>query len=72
MLLDLGEPAIDADETLLIRQVTHHDDAVSTLVIRVGDSPIPFLSGRVPDLELNRGLVDLKSSESLQGKVLPI
>ena len=54
MLLDLREPAINADEAFLVCQIAYYDDAVGTLVISICDRSVSLLTGCVPDLEFNR------------------
>ena len=64
VLFDFGEPDRNAQETLLVGQVKHHDDAIGTFVVGVCDCAVPLLTRSVPDLKLDRRLVDLKGAEA--------
>ena len=64
MLFNLVEPYWYAEETLTIRQIEHHNYAISTLVIGICDCAVALLSSRVPNLKLNCTLVDLKGTEA--------
>ena len=64
MLLDFLEPGADIQERLLVAQVEHDDDSVSALVVSIRYRAVPFLAGRVPNLQLDIALVDLQSAES--------
>ena len=63
MFLDLVEPDRYAEETLAVGQIEYHDNAVSTLVIRVCDGAVAFLPSCVPNLKLDSRLVNLQSAE---------
>ena len=64
MFLDLVQPDWNTKEALPVGQVKDHNDSVSTLVIGVGDGSIAFLPCCVPNLQLDRALVDLKCAET--------
>jgi len=53
MLVHFLQPVVQVQERLSIEQIENEDDAVGPLVIRVGDSSIPLLTGCVPNLKLN-------------------
>jgi len=63
--VDLVQPLLHVVERLGIRHVVHHDDAVRSAVVRRRDRPEPLLSGRVPNLELNRLLVEFNGADFL-------
>ena len=63
----VAQPVGQILERLLGREVKHDNDAVGSLVVRVRHGSVSLLAGRVPYLQLNGGVVDLKSAESLQG-----
>ncbi len=64
MFLHLCHPAIDVDEALFVANIEDNNDSVSSFVVSVGDSAVPFLACGVPYLEFNCGFVDLQSSEA--------
>ena len=64
MLVDFVEPDGDAQEAFAVRQVEDHDDAVSPLVVGVGNSAIPLLACCIPNLKLDGALVDLQRAEA--------
>ena len=64
MLLYLAEPDRDAQEALPVRHVENNDDAVSTFVVGIGDCAVALLAGSVPNLQLDRRLVDLEGAEA--------
>jgi len=68
VLLNFREPTIDAEETLLVRQVTHYNDSISSFVICISDGSVSLLSRSVPNLKFDSRLIDLKGSKSLQVK----
>ena len=68
MLFYLLKPAVDICKALFTSHIKHDYDSVSALVVCVGDCSVAFLSSRVPDLQLDCCLVDLKSAESLLAK----
>lgn len=64
VLVNLIEPDGDALEAFAVGQVEDDDDAVSALVIRVRDRAVALLACRVPNLQLDRRLVDLHRAEA--------
>ena len=60
----LTEPHRYTQERLSISQIKDYNDAISSLVVSVCDSAVSLLSSSVPYLQLDSGLVDLKSAES--------
>ena len=66
VLFNLRQPPVDAQEALFVGEVTDHNNAVSSLVVSICDCPISLLPGSVPDLQLDRRLIDLQRSESLK------
>ena len=64
VFLNLIKPHGYAQEALPISQVEDDDNAVGALVVGICDSPVAFLSCRVPNLQLDRALVDLQGSEA--------
>ena len=64
MLVNLVEPHWDAKETFPVGQVKDNDDTICALIVGIGDCAIAFLASRVPNLQLNCTLIDLKSSEA--------
>ena len=53
VLLHFGEPDSQVIEALLLEEVEAQYDALGSLVVRVSDCSIPFLSGCVPNLQLD-------------------
>ena len=64
MFLDLAEPDRDAKEALSVGHVEDHDDPIGALVVRIRDRAVPLLPRCVPNLQLNRALIDLEGSEA--------
>ena len=64
VLLYLTEPDRDAQKALSVRHVKDHDYTVSTLVVGICDRSVAFLAGRIPNLQLDRRLVDLQGAEA--------
>lgn len=64
MLLYLLQPRTDIQEGFFVAEIENYDNSIGSLVISVGDCPIALLPGRVPNLQLNCTLVDLKSAET--------
>ena len=63
MFLDLIQPYGNAEEALTVGQVEDDNDSVGTLVISISDRSIAFLSSCIPNLQLDRALVNLKCAE---------
>jgi len=59
VLIDLTEPDWNAKEAFSVGEVENDNDSVGTLVVGIGDGAVPFLASCVPDLQLDRGLIDL-------------
>lgn len=59
VLLDLLHPSLDCGERLAVGDVVSHDDAVGSLVVAGSDGLKAFLSGRVPNLELDNFTINL-------------
>lgn len=64
MLLNLFEPRADVQEGFLVAKVEDDDDSICSLVVSIRDRSVAFLPGRVPNLQLDRALVDLKGAET--------
>ena len=63
MFLDLIQPDGNAEEALTVGKVKDDNDSVGTLVISISDRSIAFLSSCIPNLQLDRALVNLKCAE---------
>ena len=64
MFLDLVQPDWDAKKTFTVCQIEDDDYAIGALVVCVRDCPIPLLSRRVPNLQLDSALIDLECAEA--------
>ena len=64
VFLNLTEPDRYAEEALAVGQVKDYNDSISALVVRVRDGSVSLLAGRVPNLQLDRALVDLQCAET--------
>ena len=64
VFLNLVQPDWDAKKTFTVCQIEDDDYAIGTLVVCIRDRPIPLLSRRVPDLQLDRALIDLECAEA--------
>ena len=57
----LLEPVVfDAFKRLVVVQIKGYYDPLGTFIVCTGDGPESFLSGRVPDLQLDQGVIDIK------------
>ena len=63
ILVDLGEPVFDILEGLPFGDVIDQDDSVGSFVVGGSDGFESFLSGGVPDLELDSAAVGLEGSD---------
>jgi hypothetical protein len=59
VLFDLFEPGPNIHERLLIGEIEDYYDSVGALIVSIGNSSVPLLSGGVPNLQLNGRLVNL-------------
>ena len=69
ILVDFLEPAINGQEGLPIGYVEDYYDAVSTLVVGVGDGTVTLLACSIPNLELGGGFVYLEGAEPLMNLI---
>ena len=63
VFFDLFEPAVNIHKRFSIGEIEYYKNTVGTFVVGFGDSAVPLLAGGVPDLEPDRALIDLESSE---------
>ena len=64
MLWDLGKPDFQVLEAFLLKKVKAEDDALGSLVVRVGDGAIALLTSCIPDLKLNFSLAVVDRAEA--------
>ena len=64
VLLDLVQPDGDAEKALAVGQIEDDDYAIGAFVVRIRDGAVALLSRRVPNLQLDRALVDLECAEA--------
>ena len=64
VLIDLVQPDRDALEALTISQIEDDNDAVGSFVVSIGDGAVALLASRVPNLQLDRALIDLQRAEA--------
>lgn len=53
MLINFLKPVVNVEERLSIEKIKNEDNAISTFVICISDSPISFLSSGIPNLKLD-------------------
>jgi hypothetical protein len=63
--INLMQPLLDIVEGFSISHVVNNDNAVGATVVRRGNGPEAFLSGRVPNLELDGFCVKLNGTNFL-------
>ena len=63
MLFYLRQPHRNTQEAFSVCQVKDHDNAISSLVVCIGDRAVPFLASCIPNLQLDRRLIDLEGAE---------
>jgi hypothetical protein len=54
---------LDIPEGLVAGEIVDHDDAMCSLIVCAGDGSETFLTGRVPDLQLDFVAVDGEGSD---------
>lgn len=64
MFFNFTEPDRDTEEAFSISEVENDNDTVCTFVVGIRNRAIPFLPSCIPDLQLNRGLVNTKGAET--------
>ena len=62
--IDFFQPIADVIETFGRRGIVHHNDAIRTAVIGRCDGPEPFLSRGIPNLQLDRLIVNFDRPET--------
>lgn len=64
VLFNFLEPAVHIIEALLVSQIEDHENAVSSLVVCLGDCSVPLLARSVPDLQPHCRLIYLQRAET--------
>ena len=50
MHIDLFKPIVQIQKALLFKQIKHQHYAIRIFIVSASDSPIPLLSGGIPNL----------------------
>ena len=53
MNIDLFKPIIQIKKALFLKQIKNQHNAIRIFIVSASDSPIPLLSGGIPNLQLN-------------------
>ena len=53
MHINLFKPIIQIQKAFLFKQIKHQHYAIRVFIVSASDSPIPLLSGGIPNLQLN-------------------
>lgn len=63
MFFNFLEPTVDVVKAFTVSEIKDNKDTIGSFIVGLCDRSVALLPGRVPNLQSNRALIDLKCAE---------